>query len=160
MLIPMNPLRSASPRLLFCGFVWLAGVAALGVGPVLAELTIQSVGEQARPTTWAWREVVQTQNMPPPMIAAPKKSSDELSPLLLHAEPDTDVVQMAPYRVQGNRVEKELHWRFAEAAKHAKDQAIADRLGIRTYGFGYKHFGAGVVTVFYIPVMAGFGFSW
>lgn len=113
-----------------------------------------------RPATWAWRNVIQQRLSVGGADRIVPKRAPELSPLLVHASPDTDVVMLQPFWVNGDRIEAELHSLFRRQEKHAKEEAVLKNAGIGMHSVHYGHFGAGVVTVFYIPVFAGFGFSW
>jgi hypothetical protein len=74
--------------------------------------------------------------------------------------PDT-VVRLPSYIVFESGRNGQLDTAFKAQAAASKQQAILDKLGIgvRVKSFG-KHFGVGVVTVFYIPIAVFGGFSW
>jgi hypothetical protein len=112
------------------------------------------------PATWGWRELVKQKVETDVASVPPPKQELELSPLLVHAAPDADVVTLAPFHVNGDRVNQQLRVMYARQEKQQKEDLVMRRLGIGAHTVGYKHFGAGVVTVFYVPVFAGFGFSW
>ncbi|HVU36529.1 MAG TPA: hypothetical protein VHE61_24025 [Opitutaceae bacterium] len=151
------------------GFVrGLAVALVLTLTATLAAAADQPAGSKAgnasvapRQTTWAWRalihETMKTPTLkPPPVTSRPA----DLSPLLLREEPDADVVSLPAFHVTEDRIYAGLHAEFVKEERRAHDAFIARRLGIGTHAVRYKNFAAGVVTVFYIPVFAGFGFSW
>ena len=84
----------------------------------------------------------------------------DLSPLLIHAGPATDVVQLTPLRVNGARMEAELRHAFVVAEKKAHEDAVLRHAGIGTHGVRVGGATAGVLTVFYVPVFAAISWDW
>jgi hypothetical protein len=140
----------------------MAVVAVAGaVSGIAAESSSRDVPVAELPQpTWAWRQVVQQRIEAQPAVVLTPKRNEELSPLLLHAAPDTDLVTLPPFNVNGARMETELKRQYAAQEKRAKEDAVMRRVGIGMHSVQKGHFGAGVLTVFHIPVFAGFGWSW
>ncbi len=95
---------------------------------------------------------------PSTRVAAPA------APFLAHtpAEPaHLEISEPAPEPLRTARQMNELHRAIVEETAEARSAAIASRLGIGVSSVSLGgRWQAGVATVFYIPVMAGIGFSW
>ena len=81
------------------------------------------------------------------------------------SEADPDVVILPDFVVGSSRREfdrlgKAVKAEVEQEKSAQKQQAILNKLGIGVHGFSTKHISAGIVTVFYIPIFAGFGISW
>lgn len=79
------------------------------------------------------------------------------------APPDLDIVVLEPFEVREKGIKfRELERIFRSQDEEVRSEALSRRFGIgsRAYMFGSRYFALGYVSVFYIPVSAGFRFSW
>lgn len=136
---------------------WLAFVPA-ATRASAAESGAATVPVKMPAPTWAWRQAVQQEIDSQKVALEATQHNQQLSPLLLRAGTDPDVVTMAPVRVNGSRLAREIKREYAMAVKRENDAAVLRRLGTGMHMAGNSHFG--VLTVFYIPVFAGFQWSW
>jgi hypothetical protein len=88
----------------------------------------------------------------------------ETAPFLAHAisQPEAvDLVDEPPQSPRDAKVMNHLHAAILQEQSDAKAALVASNLGIgvKSVHFG-KYFALGAVTVFYIPVVIGGGFSW
>lgn len=74
--------------------------------------------------------------------------------------PDTGVVTMAPVTVRETSSMNELHADLALQKAGAGKDAMIRKLGIGVHVAPAGPVGFYAVTVFYVPVFVGFGFSW
>lgn len=148
------------PLLLASGVVMIvAGMSAVSAAPPARP----AVAVRMPPPTWPWRQTlareIAVQPTVPPATAATAPRPEPLSPLLVHAAPPTDdMITLPPLHVSGSRLEEQVQREYALAKQRAHDEAVLRRLGTGMHMLGRSHFG--VLTVFYIPVFVGFGWSW
>jgi hypothetical protein len=143
-------------------FRWTLLVSVVGVsGAIAASAGVDSTSSESQlANDWSWRTVIEKQIKARPVTFVTPQRSPDLSPLLLHASPDTDVITLAPYRVEGHRIEAEIHRRYLIAVKQEKEEKVLRNVGtaMHTARLGPMH--VGVLTVFYVPVFAGVSLSW
>ena len=75
------------------------------------------------------------------------------------APPNLDVVKMAPFTVREGAKMDSLHADIVRQKVNARTDAIASKLGIGVHIAPMGPVGFYAVTVFYIPIVVGFGFS-
>ena len=112
---------------------------------------------------WAWRDVISEklqQQAVTVELKPPAPRDPDLSPLLLRAGHDPDVLTLAPIYVNGARMESQLRRNFAKADKEAREEAVMRRAGIGFYGKKFGGATVGVATVFFIPVQATISWDW
>lgn len=131
---------------------------------VAAATEIDAKESPRRQATWGWHDVIEQRLQAVPVTVMPPKGSaaknPDLSPLLLHAAPDTDVITLSPFRVNGSRMEEELRQRFARADRAAKEEAVLRRTGTGVHVKRIGGWDAGVMTVFGVPVMVAISKAW
>jgi hypothetical protein len=72
---------------------------------------------------------------------------------------DPDLVQMAPYTVRETMKMNTLHTDIVAQLANARTEAVTRKLGIGMHVAPVGPLGLYAVTVFYIPIQVGFGFS-
>mgnify|MGYP001555837887 CR=1 FL=1 len=137
---PMNSRRAVTWLASRGGLAAAISLAIVVLGaPAHAETSVRSAASlnrsaPLRQTTWAWRDVIHdTLHEPTPEVMTVTRPP-ELSPLLLHEVPATDVVALPAFRVTSERIYSGLHETFARDEKRAREAYVARRLGIGTQG--------------------------
>ena len=92
---------------------------------------------------------------PSPILAGSPSSAE--TPTSAPQVPD--VVKMEPYTVRESLKMDALHADFAMQKASARSDAITKKLGVGVHVAPVGPVGFYAVTVFYIPILVGFGFS-
>lgn len=139
----------------------LVGVVAFGSGLATAQPAATDDQLAAHPSKVAWRALVDErlrQQIVASNVAKPR--DPDLSPVLVHAGADPDIVTLSPFRVNGARMEAELQRRYLRADKKAHEDAVMRRVGVGFHGVKLGGITAGVATVFFVPVQATVSWDW
>ena len=94
-----------------------------------------------------------------PTQPVPFLNNTSSSQTLTTAPQDPDLVQMAPYTVRDTMKMDALHSDIVAQRVNAREEAVTRKLGIGVHIAPAGPVGFYAVTVFYIPVVVGFGFS-
>lgn len=109
-----------------------------------------------------WRSALHSEFRYTSTPGAPYVLSTNASTLILDDPVSVDLraqVGKDKNAVAGERYE-ELEYEFAQQKLEAKEKEFNKRFGIGFHGYANRSFAIGVYTVLYVPVFAGFGFSW
>jgi hypothetical protein len=94
-----------------------------------------------------------------PTQSAPFLNDTSSSQTMTTVPQDPDLVQMAPYTVRETMKMDSLHRDLVAQRIDAREEAVTRKLGIGVHIAPVGSVGFYAVTVFYIPVFVGFGFS-
>jgi hypothetical protein len=95
------------------------------------------------------------QTIPDPIVAD-SSAAPQILPL---TPPNSDVVRMEPFTVREGAKLEALHADIVRQRANARTEAITSKLGIGVHVAPVGPVGFYAVTVFYIPISVGFGFS-
>jgi len=114
----------------------------------------------ARPSDW--RNSLQSEFK---YVPTTKVASDVRPQSIPNALEDPDILVLPTFQVLDQtphfrRLEKAIKSEEISARENKKVEAISRKLGIAQHVYRGRHWGVGYVSVFYIPVFAGFGASW